>query len=166
MKVKSKEVNNSVLKVFIVVVTLLVCFDSYLIMQIEEKEEKEESGIFIKADDIDKNVNKTKEIIENIEESKKVYGTYNVKSDKNSLLQLKEEGNYVLTVNKCDGYLTLEGTYEIRDKKLILNNTAISDIENLSNNSEISFTIVDSNTIRLEEDIACLYQGILFERNN
>ena len=104
MKVKSKEVNNSVLKVFIVVVTLLVCFDSYLIMQIEEKEEKEESGIFIKADDIDKNVNKTKEIIENIEESKKVYGTYNVKSDKNSLLQLKEEGNYVLTVNKCDGY--------------------------------------------------------------
>lgn len=62
-------------------------------------------------------------------------GTFAVKSDKRSIISLNDDGTYNLTINVCNDYLTLSGTYELRDSKLILKNN-INDYDDLNNNKE------------------------------
>ena len=113
-----------------------------------------------KKDDNDSGMNKSP-IIEKIN----VIGTYKVKKDKNSKLIIKEHGEYELSINLCSGYLTINGRYEQIDKSLrLINDMNNEEYENLNNNREISFTIVDENTIRLDEDLECLHQKTLFEK--
>lgn len=94
-----------------------------------------------------------------------VSGSYEVKKDKNSKLELIEDGTYSLNLNICGGYLELQGVYEIRDKHLyLLNKVKYEDFEDLKDNEEIKFTIVDENTIKLEEDLECVFRETLFEK--
>ena len=162
---KKKEKYYSVSKIFIIVVMLFLCFDSYIILNFIQKDNHSKKGSDMPVES-NNSVNK---VLENsINEVKKItyYGKYIIKSDKNSFLVLNEDGSYFLNVNRCDGYIALEGSFYVRDKKLILDNkNYISDIDNLNNNSEIALTIEKENTIKLDEDIACLYQGVLFEKN-
>lgn len=158
-KTKKKDVNINIYCIFILVVALFICGLSYILVNISGKPKNNymEDNIVI-----DNDINKS---IVNPSFDKSIYGTYIVKNDKKSSLSLLDGGKYILVINKCDGYLTLEGTFEIRDKKIILNNSEyVSDIKNLNNNEELSFIIIDTNTIRLEEELACLYQNTLFER--
>ncbi len=92
-------------------------------------------------------------------------GVYSVKGDKNSKLLLNENGTYSLNINICEGYLELQGVYEIRDKNLyLINRTSYEDYPNLNNNEEFHFTILDDNTVKLEEDLVCLFRETLFEK--
>ena len=94
-----------------------------------------------------------------------VSGSYEVKKDKNSKLELIEDGTYSLNLNICGGYLELQGVFEIRDKHLyLLNKVKYEDFEDLKDNEEIKFTIVDENTIKLEEDLECVFRETLFEK--
>lgn len=94
-----------------------------------------------------------------------VAGSYEVKKDKSSRLQLNDDGTYNFNLNMCDGYLELNGIYEIRDKKLyLINRTSYEDYENLKDNEEFHFSIVDENTIKLEEDLECIFRETLFEK--
>jgi len=94
-----------------------------------------------------------------------ISGLYVVKKDKDSKLQLNEDGTYNLNLNICDGYLELQGVYELRDKKLyLINRVSYDDYENLKENEELHFTILDENTIRLEEDLVCVFRETLFEK--
>ncbi len=94
-----------------------------------------------------------------------VSGSYEVKKDKNSKLVLIEDGTYSLNLNICGGYLELQGVYEIRDKHLyLLNRVMYDDFEDLKDNEEIKFTIVDENTVKLEEDLECVFRETLFEK--
>ena len=90
-------------------------------------------------------------------------GTYTVKSDKKSFISLNNDGTYNLTINVCNDYLTLSGTYELRDSKLILKNN-INDYDDLNNNKELNFTIIDSNKIKSDENLVCIPQETLFEK--
>lgn len=90
-------------------------------------------------------------------------GTYTVKNDKNTKLTLKNDGTYSLTINVCEKYLLLTGTYELRDSKLSLKNN--SDYhDNLKGNEELSFTIIDENSIKSDEALVCTVQETLFEK--
>ena len=94
-----------------------------------------------------------------------VTGEYNVKKDKNSHLLLNEDGTYNLNLNICDGYLELNGVYEVRDKNIyLINRVNYEDYPSLTNNEEFHFGIVDENTIELEEDLVCLFGETLFEK--
>ena len=94
-----------------------------------------------------------------------VSGSYEVKKDKNSKLVLIEDGTYSLNLNICGGYLELQGVYEIRDKHLyLLNKVKYEDFEDLKDNEEIKFTIVDENTVKLEEDLECVFRETVFEK--
>ncbi len=94
-----------------------------------------------------------------------ISGLYVVKKDKDSRLQLNKDGTYSLNINICDGYLELQGVYELRDKKLyLINRVSYDDYENLKENEELHFTMVDENTIRLEEDLVCVFRETLFEK--
>ena len=94
-----------------------------------------------------------------------VSGSYEVKKDKNSKLVLIEDGTYSLNLNICGGYLELQGVYEIRDKHLyLLNKVKYEDFEDLKDNEEIKFTLVDENTIKLEEDLECVFRETVFEK--
>jgi len=94
-----------------------------------------------------------------------IIGTYNVKDDKKSKLIIKEEGKYELSINVCEKYLNLFGTYEIADKKLkLLNHENNFGYYTIDGNTELSFTVIDENTIRLDEDLECLFQNTVFER--
>ena len=94
-----------------------------------------------------------------------VSGSYEVEKDKNSKLVLIEDGTYSLNLNICGGYLELQGVYEIRDKHLyLLNKVKYEDFEDLKDNEEIKFTLVDENTIKLEEDLECVFRETVFEK--
>lgn len=94
-----------------------------------------------------------------------IFGTYIVKEDKTSKLVFKENGEYELTVNLCNGYLDISGTYEKASNKIRLkNNNDYEDYPSLVGNTEFSLTIIDENTIRLDEDLVCLFQNTLFEK--
>ena len=96
-----------------------------------------------------------------------ILGDYVVKDDKNSKLIIKENGEYELHINLCHGYLETRGTYEKSNEKLRLHNSDINANEEypgLYQNTEFSFTIIDENTIRLDEDLVCLFQNTLFEK--
>ena len=94
-----------------------------------------------------------------------ISGSYEVKKDKGSKLQLNDDGTYNFNLNICDGYLELSGVYEIRDKKLyLINRVSYEDYENLKENEEFHFSIIDDNTIKLEEDLECLFRETLFEK--
>ena len=90
-------------------------------------------------------------------------GTYIVKSDKNSKLTLKNDGTYELIISVCEKHITLTGKYELTNTKLKLKNTA-SSYEDLKDNEELSFTIVDENIIKSDESLMCTSQGTLFEK--
>lgn len=90
-------------------------------------------------------------------------GTYTVKSDKKSFISLNNDGTYNLTINVCNDYLTISGTYELRDSKLILKNN-INDYDDLNNNKELNFTIIGSNKIKSDENLVCIPQETLFEK--
>ena len=94
-----------------------------------------------------------------------MYGTYRVKGDQNTVLVISEDGTYSLNLDICSGHLELKGVYELRDKNLyLINRTSYEEFENLNNNSEFHFTINDDDTIRLEEDLECVFRGTLFEK--
>ena len=94
-----------------------------------------------------------------------VTGTFTVKDDKNSKLLLNEDGTYSLNINICEGYLELEGVYELRDKNLyLINRTSYEDYPNLYDNEEFHFTLLDDNSVRLEEDLVCLFRETVFEK--
>ena len=94
-----------------------------------------------------------------------IFGTYIVKDDKTSKLIIKENGEYDLTVNLCNGYLNILGTYEKAGNKLrLINKNNYNDYPSLEGNTEFSLTIIDENTIRLDEDLVCLFQNTLFEK--
>lgn len=115
----------------------------------------EDNDIPNDIDNVDKNLNNKINVI----------GEYQVKDDKNSILHLKENGLYEIHINVCEGYLKTTGKYEIADKKLrLLNETNFDNYPSLVDNSEFSFTIIDDNTIRLDEDLGCLFQNTLFEK--
>ena len=90
-------------------------------------------------------------------------GTYTVKKDKHVQLTLNDDGTYYLSINVCDSYLFLSGTYELRNSKLILKNTN-EEYDDLIKNEELSFTIVDSNNITSDESLVCTTQETLFEK--
>ena len=94
-----------------------------------------------------------------------VTGTYLVKSDKNSKLLLNDDGTYSLNINICEGYLELKGVYELRDKNLyLINRTSYEDYPNLTDNEEFHFTVLDDGSVRLDEDLVCLFRETLFEK--
>lgn len=90
-------------------------------------------------------------------------GTYTVKNDKHVKLTLDNSGYYSLSINVCDSYLLLSGTYELRNSKLILKNTN-NQYDDLIRNEELSFTIIDSNSITSDESLVCTTQETLFEK--
>ena len=94
-----------------------------------------------------------------------VTGVYTVKKDKNSRVLLNDDGTYSLNLNVCDGYLELNGQYEVRDKNIyLINRNNYEDYPSLTNNEELHFEIVDEKTIELEEDLVCLFGETLFEK--
>ena len=94
-----------------------------------------------------------------------VTGMYNVKKDKNSHLQLNSDGTYNLNLNACDGYLELDGVYEVRDSNVyLLNKSSYEDYPSLKDNEEFHFTLLNENTLELEEDLVCLFGETLFEK--
>jgi len=94
-----------------------------------------------------------------------VTGTFTVKDDKNSKLLLNDDGTYSLNINICEGYLELQGVYELRDKNIyLINRTSYEEFPNLYENEEFHFTVLDDNTVKLEEDLVCLFRDTLFEK--
>ena len=94
-----------------------------------------------------------------------VTGIFTVKDDKNSKLLLNEDGTYSLNINICEGYLELQGVYELRDKNIyLINRTSYEEFPNLYENEEFHFTVLDDNTVKLEEDLVCLFRDTLFEK--
>lgn len=125
------------------------------------------NNTFFKKDSKLDDINNTE--INNIDKSilqkSDIIGIYKVKDDKKSILDLKENGEYELHINMCEGYLKVTGNYEIVDKKLkLLNDTDFENYPSLKENYEFSFTVIDSDAIRLDEDLICLFQNTLFER--
>ena len=98
-----------------------------------------------------------------IPRKKDLVGKYTIKNDKKSYLLLNNDGTYSLLINVCNNYLLLSGLYELRDTKLILKNT-IADYEDLKDNNELNFTIIDDHRIRNDENLVCTTQDSLFER--
>ena len=90
-------------------------------------------------------------------------GTYKVKNDKTSKLELFDDGRYSLIINVCEGYAVLEGNYEIRDTNIKLFNNEYA-YEDLYGNEELTFTIVDENTLKSDESLVCTTQETLFEK--
>jgi hypothetical protein len=88
-------------------------------------------------------------------------GTYTTEKNKNVKLILDSDGNYSLTIDVCENYLVLSGTYELRDSMLKLHNTS-NYHSDLSNNEELTFTIIDDKNIKLEESLVCTTQNTLF----
>lgn len=98
-----------------------------------------------------------------IPKKKDLLGTFIVKNDRNSKLTLKDDGTYSLIIDVCEKYLLLTGTYELRDLKLKLHNSS-SYHDDLVGNEELSFTIIDANTIMSDESLVCTTQETLFEK--
>ena len=88
-------------------------------------------------------------------------GTYTTENNKNVKLVLGEDGTYSLTIDVCENYLLLTGTYELRDSMLKLHNTS-NYHSDLSNNVELTFTIIDDKNIKLDESLVCTTQNTLF----
>ena len=99
----------------------------------------------------------------NIPKKQDLLGTYVVKDDKQVKLTLNENGTYSLAIDVCESYLTLSGNYELRDSKLILKNSNEM-YEDLIGNEELSFTIIDNNSISSDESLICTVQKTLFEK--
>lgn len=99
----------------------------------------------------------------NIPRKNDLVGKYVVKSDKKSTLTLNNDGTYNLMINVCNNYLLLTGNYELRNSKLVLNNKENS-YDDLNNNLELNITIIDSNTLKVDENLVCTEQGTLFEK--
>lgn len=92
-------------------------------------------------------------------------GEYVVKNDKMSRLIIKDNGEYTFFINVCDSYLEVSGKYVLADKKLkLVNDTSFIGYPTLEENEEFSFTVIDDDMIRLDEDLECLYQNTLFEK--
>lgn len=92
-----------------------------------------------------------------------LYGIYSSKNDKNTRLTLNDDGTYFLTINVCDNYLSLTGTYEIGESKLKLINDNY-DYEDLNGNVELTFSIIDKGIIKSDESLICTPQDTLFEK--
>lgn len=107
--------------------------------------------------------NYTLQELANIPKKQDLLGTYKVKNDKNVKLTLSDNGTYSLTINVCEKYLLLSGTYELRNSKLILKNANTS-YEDLIGNEELSFTIIDDHMINSDESLVCTSQKTLFEK--
>ena len=101
--------------------------------------------------------------LSSIPKKQDLLGTYIVKSDKHVELTLDDYGYYSLSINVCDNYLLLSGPYELRNSKLILKNTN-DQYDDLIRNEELTFTIIDSNTITSDESLVCTTQETLFEK--
>ena len=84
-------------------------------------------------------------------------GEYTVKDDKKSKLIIKDNGEYIFFINACNSYLEVSGKYILADSAFIGYTT-------LEGNTEFSFTVIDDDMIRLDEDLECLYQNTLFEK--
>jgi hypothetical protein len=93
----------------------------------------------------------------------KLIGTYVVQEDKLTKLDINEDGSYALTINVCEKYIELFGNYEIRDTKIKLINSNYS-YDDLNGNEELTFLIVDDNTLKAEESLVCVPQETLFEK--
>lgn len=98
-----------------------------------------------------------------IPKKNQLLGTYVAKNDKNTKLILKNDGTYSLTIDVCEDYLLLTGKYELRDSNLKLHNNSKYH-EDLDGNEELSFTILDENTIISNERLVCTTQETLFEK--
>ena len=92
-----------------------------------------------------------------------LYGIYTSKNDKKTRLTLNDDGTYFLTINVCDNYLSLTGTYEIGESKLKLVNDNYN-YEDLNGNVELTFSIIDNGKIKSDESLICTPQDTLFEK--
>ena len=101
--------------------------------------------------------------LSNIPKKQDLLGTFTVKNDKHVQLTLNDNGTYSLSINVCNDYLLLSGTYELRNTKLVLNNSN-EDYDDLIKNEELTSTIVDSNNITSDESLICTMQETLFEK--
>lgn len=149
----SKKVENVFFKVTGVFAVLVLVLGLYLFYTSEE--------------DLDNNKNLYNENINRNNQSKSfdIIGEFVVKDDKNSKLIIKDNGEYELNINLCNGYLTTTGKYELVENKLrLLNEKVYNEYPSLKDNYEFSLSVVDDNTLRLEEDLVCLFQKTLFER--
>lgn len=95
-----------------------------------------------------------------------VTGKYIADNDKAVYLYLDEEGTYILNINVCNGYLELDGIYELRNDKLVLiNKNKFPDYENLMDNDEIHLSKID-DVFTLNEDLVCTPQNTSFKKVN
>ena len=146
----NKKVETIFFRIIGFIAILVIVIGGYTLYTDKQPENKENNN----------SINKSP-VIEKIN----VIGTYKVKKDKNSKLIIKEDGEYELSINLCSGYLVINGKYEQIDNNLrLINDMNYDEYENLKNNKEISLTIIDENTIRLEEELECLRQKTLFEK--
>jgi hypothetical protein len=88
-------------------------------------------------------------------------GTYTTENNRSVKLILGEDGIYSLTIDVCENYLVLSGTYELRDSVLKLHNTS-NYHSDLNNNEELTFTIIDDKNLKLDESLVCTTQNTLF----
>ena len=102
--------------------------------------------------------------VKEIPKKNDLIGKYIVKNDKNSYLVLNEDGTYNLNLNVCESYLLLSGKYELLDSKLKIYNDYELLYEDLNGNTELSFMIINQNTIKSLESLVCTEQETLFEK--
>lgn len=153
----SKKQQNAFSKATGILAIILIVLGVYFALT-ETKEQKSDNKN-------PSNINIDKNNQENENEKINILGNYVVKDDKNSRLIIKENGEYELHINLCHGYLETSGTYETSNDKLrLLNEEIYEEYPTLYENKEFSFTIIDENTIRLDEDLVCLFQNTLFEK--
>lgn len=152
----SKKVESISFKVARVIVILFIISGLYFVISgnVKNKEVVDENSI--NKNNINKN-NKTEKI--------NINGTFIVKDDKNSKLIINDNGEYELFINSCQGYLKVTGKYSIIENKLrLINKEEYKEYPTINENKEFSLTIIDEETIKLDEELLCLFQGTLFEK--
>ncbi len=94
----------------------------------------------------------------------KLHGDYRVKDDMNTYLKLRDDFTYELSISSCEGHIKLEGTYEIfSDNLKLINTNSFSEYDTLNENEELSFTIINNKSLKLDEDLICVFSETLFE---
>ena len=91
-------------------------------------------------------------------------------SEQNQLGNAEEEINVdkvkrmIYKIYSLERDNTKTGKYELMDSKLKLYNESNLMYEDLAGNMELSFTIVNDNTIKSLEKLVCTEEGTLFEK--
>ena len=158
---KNEKIIGTILYIIIIVLIIII---GYEVIKLKDREKQYKKEIETLKEQLNNEEFNEADAITS-EDYYVSYSSLWLTPDTYTTLSLKSDGTFYMEINMCEGVIPLEGTYTKSNNLVTLTNLS-SNFTGYAHDVEdsITFDIESDGTLKVNNDVACMFKGSIFSR--